>query len=189
MIWQKSRALRYARLNVPTLTGRLVACNVTYCNPPFRGGRGIRQVWRCQPKSDFPFGECTAAFIARDNTNPRQLWFLTAGHCIFFAGLPWEAKDEFEQLERCRFFRFRQLFRRSRQRRRQGKHKRRKRWRRLGVTNTRAFCRGQEFHNPLLDSIHSSPTKSGERDQSHVLSSSAKSYAGQQDGLEPNAES
>ena len=82
------------RLNVPTLTGRLVACNVTYCNPPFRGGRGIRQAGDVNPTSDFPFAECTAAFIARDNTNPSQLWFLTAGHCIFFAGLPWEAKDE-----------------------------------------------------------------------------------------------
>ncbi len=74
------------RVAVPTLRGRLVACNVTYCDPPFRGGRGIRRVTT--------HAECTAGFIARDNTNPSQLWVLTAGHCIFFAGLPWEAQDE-----------------------------------------------------------------------------------------------
>ena len=78
---------------MPTLRGKLVACNVTFCNPPFRGGRGIRQGADITP-SNFPFAECTAAFIARDNTNSDQLWVLTAGHCIFFAGLPWEAKDE-----------------------------------------------------------------------------------------------
>jgi hypothetical protein len=72
------------RLDVPTLRGKLVACNVTFCNPPFRGGRGIRQAAEITP-SNFPFAGCTAAFIARDNTNPSQLWVLTAGHCIFFA--------------------------------------------------------------------------------------------------------
>jgi len=81
------------RVNVPMLRSKLVACNVTFCNPPFRGGRGIRQGADITP-SAFPFADCTAAFIARDNTNPDQLWVLTAGHCIFFAGLPWEAKDE-----------------------------------------------------------------------------------------------
>ena len=81
------------RVNALSLRGKLVACNVTFCNPPFRGGRGIRQGADITP-SNFPFAECTAAFIARDNTNSSQLWVLTAGHCIFFAGLPWEAKDE-----------------------------------------------------------------------------------------------
>jgi hypothetical protein len=81
------------RVDVPALLSKLNACNVTFCNPPFRGGRGIRQSGNIGP-SNFPFAECTAAFIARDNTNPNQLWVLTAGHCIFFAGLPWEAKDE-----------------------------------------------------------------------------------------------
>jgi hypothetical protein len=65
------------RLDVPTLRGKLVACNVTFCNPPFRGGRGIRQAAEITP-SNFPFAGCTAAFIARDNTNPSQLWVLTA---------------------------------------------------------------------------------------------------------------
>ena len=74
------------RVDVPALLSKLNACNVTFCNPPFRGGRFIRRVTT--------HAECTAAFIARDNTNPNQLWVLTAGHCIFFAGLPWEAKDE-----------------------------------------------------------------------------------------------
>jgi hypothetical protein len=90
----KGLGITVRRVDVPMLRGKLVACNVTFCNPPFRGGRGIRQGGDIDPTSNFPFSDCTAAFVARDNTNPSQLWVLTAGHCIFFAGFPWEAKDE-----------------------------------------------------------------------------------------------
>jgi hypothetical protein len=71
------------RVDQPTLRGKLMACNVTYCNPPFRGGRGI-----------LGSGGCTAAFMTRDRTNPNLLWVLTAGHCVFFGGTSWQAKDE-----------------------------------------------------------------------------------------------
>src|SRR5262249_9437698 len=73
------------RTNKSTLRGKLNSCNVTYCNRPFRGGREIG-------KHGIP--QCTAAFMARDRTNPNDLWALTAGHCIFFAGTNWLSRDE-----------------------------------------------------------------------------------------------
>jgi streptogrisin C len=71
------------RVDLPTLRGKLLACNVTYCNPPFRGGREIAGT-----------GGCTAAFMARDRSNPNLLWAMTAGHCVFFGGTSWQARDE-----------------------------------------------------------------------------------------------
>jgi hypothetical protein len=73
------------RLDQPDLRSKLLACNVTFCDPPFRGGREI---------AASNSTKCTVAFIARDQANPNELWALTAGHCIFFEGTNWEAKDE-----------------------------------------------------------------------------------------------
>ena len=41
------------RVNVPTLTWQAGGCNVTFCNPPFRGGRGIRQGGDINPQATF----------------------------------------------------------------------------------------------------------------------------------------
>jgi hypothetical protein len=74
------------RVDVPTLRGTFDSCNVTYCNPPFRGGREI----------DGPAVICTAAFMARQH-DTGDLLAMTAGHCIFFGGNPtgsWKATDE-----------------------------------------------------------------------------------------------
>ncbi len=71
------------RVNQPTLRGKTNSCNVTFCNPPFRGGRQI-----------VASGGCTAAFVARGRTSPTQNWVMTAGHCVALGGTTWQAKDE-----------------------------------------------------------------------------------------------
>jgi hypothetical protein len=72
------------RVDQPTLRGKADACNVTFCDPPFRGGRQI------QSNS----AGCTVAFIAHGLVPATQNWAITAGHCIFFGGTTWKAQDE-----------------------------------------------------------------------------------------------
>ena len=74
------------RVEVPTLASVPVSCNVTYCNPPLRGGREMHS------SNGF---RCTIAFIARDRFIFQQYWAITAGHCIFASGdTKWNARDE-----------------------------------------------------------------------------------------------
>lgn len=73
------------RVGVASLLGEYDTCNITYCNPPFRGGREIRS-----PK----LGSCTAAFVAESRLYPYHFWALTAGHCIFLGGPTWNARNE-----------------------------------------------------------------------------------------------
>jgi hypothetical protein len=73
------------RIDVPSLWLDPLACNVTYCNPPLRGGREI----------DGTQAICTASFMARDHTDPSILLAVTAGHCVAFGSLgKWLAQDE-----------------------------------------------------------------------------------------------
>jgi hypothetical protein len=72
------------RVSARSLLSKLVSCNVTYCNPPLRGGREV----------DATNLICTAAFMVRDNSNPSHLLAMTAGHCNFFGLNPWTANDE-----------------------------------------------------------------------------------------------
>jgi hypothetical protein len=77
--------VRVRRVNAPALMGQYDTCNITYCNPPFRGGRGI---------SIGKSGNCTAAFVAQSRTVFNDWWMLTAGHCVFFGGTTWNAQNE-----------------------------------------------------------------------------------------------
>jgi len=77
--------VRVRRVAVPSLVGQYDTCNITYCNPPIRGGRGI---------SIATTGNCTAGFVGLSRTVFNDMWMLTAGHCIFFGGATWNAKDE-----------------------------------------------------------------------------------------------
>lgn len=71
------------RLDLPSLVAHADTCNITYCDPPLRGGRQI-----------LSNGMCTAGFMGRSHTNPNQLFVLTAGHCIFLSTTTWFARDE-----------------------------------------------------------------------------------------------
>jgi streptogrisin C len=75
------------RLDEVTLRGATQSCNVTFCDPPLRGGRQI-----------ISNGSCTGAFIAHSNSDPNTLFEMTAGHCAFFNGggftAIWLAKTE-----------------------------------------------------------------------------------------------
>jgi hypothetical protein len=75
------------RLDIPSLLVTFPSCNVTYCDPPLRGGRAI---------IDNANNRCTAAFMAR-HRQTGDLLAMTAGHCVFFGtGLSgsWSATDE-----------------------------------------------------------------------------------------------
>lgn len=72
------------RVRESTLFGTLESCNVTYCDPPLRGGRSIVS----------SLNGCTGAFTARHRVNTSHLLLLTAGHCIMFGGPEWSAKNE-----------------------------------------------------------------------------------------------
>lgn len=84
-----SPAVQLRRIDVPSLTGQFHSCNITYCDPPFRGGREIGEF---DPGSIYV---CTAAFMAQDHVYPYHFHAITAGHCIFFGGASsWRSKDE-----------------------------------------------------------------------------------------------
>jgi len=77
------------RIDIPTLAGEPISCNVTFCNSPLRGGREMSGA----------HGVCTIAFMARDRINPDQFWALTAGHCISLTGdTTWSARNEAGQV-------------------------------------------------------------------------------------------
>jgi hypothetical protein len=85
--WSTLPAVTVLRINLPDLFGQFDSgnCNVTYCDPPLRGGREIIS------NSSI----CTGAFIARHRVFTDVLLMLTAGHCVFDApGSSWSARDE-----------------------------------------------------------------------------------------------
>ncbi len=59
------------------------ACNITFCDPPLRGGREI-----------ISGVLCTASFMAQGKGNPDDRVLFTAGHCTFLGGPTWFARDE-----------------------------------------------------------------------------------------------
>jgi hypothetical protein len=84
---QDTPGVSVRRVDARTLAGRLDTCNITYCDPPLRGGRQITGL-----------GGCTAAFMSRER-NGSNLWAVTAGHCLYFnalfgGGYAWSARDE-----------------------------------------------------------------------------------------------
>jgi hypothetical protein len=92
--------VRVRRVNAPALVGQYDTCNITFCNPPMRGGRGI---------SIGKSGNCTAGFVAQSRTVFDDWWMLTAGHCVFFGGTTWNAQNEsgvWSQLGNSAFFSF-----------------------------------------------------------------------------------
>ena len=73
------------RVEVSSLAGKPLSCNITFCDPPLRGGREMIG----------KHGLCTIAFVARDRIDPGRFWALTAGHCIYLTGdTSWSARDE-----------------------------------------------------------------------------------------------
>jgi len=92
--------VRVRRVNAPALMGQYDTCNITFCNPPMRGGRGIAAA---------KGGNCTAGFVAQSRTVFNDWWMLTAGHCVFFGGTSWNAQNEsgvFSLLGSSAFFSF-----------------------------------------------------------------------------------